>query len=151
MLRVEEVDDRGEHRLAGELAPLEVAFDPPPQPGQGLAELEQAVELRALALFAELRVVAILLAPARIDPGRLEVPVGIGAEPGIGVGRREPDGVQPVDLVAVGNALAVGVEIGPITAHPLAADSWLRVTAMTQQWLHSIRLIAKRVRERTSS
>ena len=121
MLGVEQPDDRGEHGVAAELAPLEVLLDPPPQPRQRLAELEQAFVFRALALGAEIGVVAILLAAARIDAGRLEMAVGVGAEPGLLIGRRQADGVQPVDLVAVGDALSLGVEIGPVAAHAACA------------------------------
>ena len=51
--------------------------------------------------------VAILLAAAGIAARRLEVAVGVLAEPGVDIGRGQRDGVQPVDLVAVGDPLAI--------------------------------------------
>ena len=53
LLPVEQSDDRGEHGLAGELAALQVAFDPAPQPRERLAELKQAVVLGAVPLLPE--------------------------------------------------------------------------------------------------
>src|SRR4051812_25540076 len=44
--------------------------------------------LVAVAGFAPVRVVAILLAPARISPGGLQVPARVGADPDIFVRRR---------------------------------------------------------------
>src|SRR5437764_2680382 len=76
--------------------------------------------------------IAILLAAAGIHPGGLQMAVRIGAEPGIFISRRKADCVQPVDLIAVGDPLSLGVEIAPVPAHPLARDAWLRVAAMRQ-------------------
>ena len=76
MLGVEQADDGGEHRFAAELAALEVLLDPAPEPRQRLAELEQALVFRALALGPELLVVAILLAAASIDPVACRCPFG---------------------------------------------------------------------------
>src|SRR6476646_9723802 len=75
--------------------------------------------------------IAILLASAIIDPGRLKMTVGILAEPGVLVCRRKGDRVQPLDGVAVGDAL-VAVVIGPVTALPLARVARLGVAAMPQ-------------------
>src|SRR6185295_14553310 len=103
MLGVEQADDGREHRIAAELAPLEISFDPAAQPRQGLAELAQAFVFRAVPLLAIVGMIAILLAPAGIDSSGLEVAVGIRAEPRVLVGGGQADGVQPVDLVAVGD------------------------------------------------
>ena len=100
--------------------------------GSALPNSSRPSIFRGVPLGAEVGVVAILLAAAGIDAGRLEMAVGIGAEPGVGIGRRQADRVQPVDLVAVGDALAVGVEIGPVAAHSLAGDAGLAVAAVPQ-------------------
>src|SRR5436309_96178 len=76
--------------------------------------------------------IAILLPAAGIDAGRLQMAIRIGAEPGIFISWRKADRVQPVDLIALGDALPLGVEIGPVPAHPLARDARLRVAAMPQ-------------------
>ena len=63
--------------------------------------------------------VAILLAAAIIDPGRLEVTVRVLAEPGVLIGWRKRDRVKAVDRIAVGDPLLT-VEISPVTALSLA-------------------------------
>jgi hypothetical protein len=60
-----------------------------PDRRQGARELQHAFVLGALAHFAELGVVLVLLAAARIAPGRLQVAVGTRADPHVGPGRRD--------------------------------------------------------------
>jgi hypothetical protein len=133
---VEQPDDRGEHGLAVERALVEVLLHGAAQPGQSLAELQQAGEFGRLGVRPEIRVVAVLLAAAGVDPGRLQMAVGIGAEPVVGIGRWKTDRIQPVDRLAVGDALAFFVEIGPVAAHPLARVAGFAIAAVAQhQWL----------------
>ena len=132
MLGIQEAHDGGQHRFAGEIAPLEVLFDPTPEARQRLSEFEQPFVLGAFALFTEQRMVAILLAAASVDPGRLKMTLRIGAEPAVLVSGGKGDGVKPVDLVSLGDALPFGIEISPVSAHPLARNSRFRVAAMSQ-------------------
>src|SRR6478735_3995322 len=132
MLGVEQANHGGEHGFAGEASALQVPFDAPSKLGKAFPEFEQAFVLGTLAFRAKVGVVAILLASTRIDPCRLQMPVGIGAEPGLLIGGRQADRIQPVDFVPIGDAFSVGIEIGPITALPLPADPWLGVAAMPQ-------------------
>ena len=87
----------------------------------------------AVPLLAEVVVVAVLLAPARIHAGRLQVAVGIRAEPCLLIGGRQADGIQPVDLLPVCDAVPLGVEIGPGPARPLSGDPRFGVAAVPQQ------------------
>ena len=57
--------------------------------GQRLAEVEHAFVLRAVAHLAPARMVAVLLAAPVVAAGRLDVAVGVGADPDIGPGRRD--------------------------------------------------------------
>src|SRR5205085_9185228 len=123
MLGVEKANDGRQDRVAVEGALSQVLVDLAAQLRQRLSELEQAVIFGALALRPEVSVVAILLASAGIDPGRLQMPVGIGAKPAVLIRRRKPNRVQPVDFVAVGDAIALRVEIGPGVLDALAADA----------------------------
>jgi hypothetical protein len=52
-----------------------------PHRSQGIGEADQALVLGALAQFAELWVVAVLLAAARIAPRGLQMAVGPGTDP----------------------------------------------------------------------
>src|SRR5690606_17940852 len=63
------------------------------------------------------------LAPLLVIAGRLDMAVGRWAEPGVGIGGGQRDRVQPVDLVAIGDTLALGIEIHPVAAFALARDS----------------------------
>ncbi len=132
MLGVEQADDRGEDGFAAQIAAPDVPADPAPEFWQRFAEIEQAVELGLLLLLTEQRVITILLAASRIDPRRLQVTVGVGAEPGVGVGGCQADRVQPVDLGAIRDPFAGGIEISEEAANPLPADPGLGVAAMPQ-------------------
>lgn len=133
-------DDCCENSLAGKLAPFQVLGDPTAEARQALAEFEQPFVLRRVALFSELGVVTILLATAGIDSGRLKMPAGIRAEPGVVIGRWQSNRIEAIDFAPVSDTVSIGIEIGPITAHSLAADARLRITAVAQQLLHSTRL-----------
>jgi hypothetical protein len=90
---------------------------------QLLGEAEHVVELLAVALFAPLRVVEVLLASRGVDPGRLEVPSGIGADPHVLPRGRDHELLQPQDLVWVADRVSVRVDVAeaPAAAHPREA------------------------------
>ena len=115
---IEQPHDARHHPLARQRAAREVLGDPLAHLGQQPPELGAAVELLGLLPGAELGVVAVLLAPARIDPGGEQVAAVLRAEPGIGIGRRQRDRVEPVDLVAVGDPLARRDRNRPSRARP---------------------------------
>ena len=105
MFGVEQPHDRREHAVAVELAALQIRFDALADLGQRLAEFAAAVIFGGVLLGAIIGVIAILLAPARILAGRLDMAVGVLAEPGVDIGGGQGERVEPVDLVAVGDAL----------------------------------------------
>ncbi len=74
--------------FSGQAGEAQVLLDPLVDAGQGLAEVDHPVELAFVADLAEARVVAVLLAPARVLARRLEVAVGQGADPDAFVGGR---------------------------------------------------------------
>ncbi len=76
--------------------------------------------------------IAILLSPPGIDSGGLQMPVRIGAKPGIRVCGGKADGVEPVDLLPVRDAFAVGVEITPRAADPLAGNAGFGIAAVSK-------------------
>ena len=76
--------------------------------------------------------IAILLALARIHAGRLQVAVGILAEPGVRVGGRKCKAVQTIDDLPVRDALASLVEILPVAPILPACVAGLAVAAMAQ-------------------
>src|SRR6185436_20353222 len=80
-------------------------------------------ELRVVARVAVGRVVAVLLAPARVARGGLDVAVGIEADPDLGPGRRDRQRIDPSSLAPVRDACAAGQVIGPARADALARDA----------------------------
>src|SRR5256886_11878847 len=84
-----QADDGREHLLLWQAGPFEVAVGMFADLRQRLGEGEHAVVLDGVADLAPARVVAILLAPARVAPGRLQVATGAGTDPATGAGGRE--------------------------------------------------------------
>src|SRR3546814_2801884 len=68
--------------------------------------------------------ISILLAPPVIITNRLDVAFGRRAEPGVLIGGGKADAVQPVDLVAIGDALALGIDILPLAPPAPSCDPW---------------------------
>src|SRR5690606_21342303 len=99
---------------------------------QHFPELPAALVLRGLLPLPEIGMVAILLAAPVVIADRLDVAVWVRAEPGVAIGRRQPDPVQPVNLLAVGDPLSLRVEILPIAAAPAPADAGLAVVDIVE-------------------
>jgi hypothetical protein len=76
--------------------------------------------------------IAILLAPTCIAAGGLQMALAVGANPHVGVGRRDHQRIDTLDLVLVADTLAVGVEIGKFAAQDLAAEARLAVIDVVQ-------------------
>jgi hypothetical protein len=85
-----------------------------------------------IAQFAPARVIAILLALARIAPGGLQMPARIGADPYIDIGRRNRQGADALQLFAIPDVLAIGVAIAETLALAQPANARLRVADIGQ-------------------
>jgi hypothetical protein len=81
--RFQQVDDGGQHFFARQAGQRQRAVDFLADQRQGLAELDHAFVLDLVARLAPFGVVAVLLAPARVAPGGLQVAVGLRADPDI--------------------------------------------------------------------
>ena len=123
MAEIEHPDDGGEDRVARQRAAREIGLDTLAQTGQRAAEIGTTLIFVRLLPGPEGGVIAILLAPLLVQAGRLDVAERIGAEPAFDISGRERDRVQPVDLGAIGDALALGLEIRPFVADLAARDA----------------------------
>src|SRR5206468_4407767 len=88
--RVEEANDRRQHRLAPRPRADgggEIGGDALPDARQRRPELEHALELVGVLGETPLGVIAVLLAAARVAPRRLDVAVGARADPDVFVRR----------------------------------------------------------------
>src|SRR2546429_4045199 len=92
----EQANDGREHFLPWQAGSFEVTVGVFADFRQRLGEGEHAVVLDGVADLAPAGGVAILLAPARVAPGRLEVAPGVGPDPDIGPGGREGEPSVPV-------------------------------------------------------
>src|SRR5688572_25659698 len=110
---IEQADDGCDHCVLTERTARKIIGDAGAYAGQGCTEIEAAVIFLGLLPRAEIGVVAILLPTLFIIADRLDMTLGRGAEPGVTIGGRQCDPVQPVDLVAVLDAISLGIKIGP--------------------------------------
>ena len=121
--RVEEPDDGGEHALAAQVGPAQVAVDARADPRQHLAEGDGALVLGGVACLAPALVVAVLLAPASVAAGGLDVAVGDRADPDVGPRRRHRDVGDALDLRRLPDRPAVDADVPePAAAAGLAPD-----------------------------
>ena len=118
---VEQAHQGGQHALPverGVAAGGQVARDTGADARQGLAEGLEPLELAFVLQGPPLRVVAILLATARIDAGGLQVTLRERADPDIGVGRRDRQAVDARDLPGIAQPAAGRVLVAEAFAMP---------------------------------
>src|SRR4051794_39794375 len=121
--RLQQLDDRGEHLLPPQAALRHVLLEPLADPGQGLAEGDHAAELGLVAHLPPFGVVAVLLAPAGVAPGRLQVAVRAGADPDVRPGRRYGQLANALQGLLVPDRAPLRVDVGEALAALLAADA----------------------------
>src|SRR5205814_1186755 len=95
-------------------------------------ERDHALELAVVADAAPARVVAVLLASARIAAGGLQVAAGVGAYPHVAVGGRHGERADALERRRVGYAASVGVAVRKSRRGPAAADAGLAVIDVDQ-------------------
>src|SRR5690606_25241807 len=120
---LEQGGDGGEDLFAREALELQMAANGYAEGGQGAGEDEHGVELGFLADLAIAGVVAVLLAAALVAAGGLEVAVGVGADPDIGPGGRDGQGLDAGEGGLVAEGFAAGAHVGEAPAGPLAGDA----------------------------
>src|SRR5690606_25133523 len=122
--RVADADQRGfeQHHHQGHdlfarhAGKRQMLFQTGAQPWQGLAELEHALILVAVPDFSPAEVVAILLAPARITPGCLQVALRIRTDPYICIRWRNRQLVDSLDYLRIADTLTIGHKVDKLAA-----------------------------------
>ena len=76
--------------------------------------------------------IAVLLAPARVARGDLEMSVLVRADPDVGPRRRNHEGAEAVDRVLGDDQAAVGVVVREAATAALAADAGYDVADVAQ-------------------
>ena len=120
---VQQPHHRGEELAPGQVAGAQIALHALPEEREDLAELEHAAELRAITRCAVRGMVAILLPAAGVARRRLDVAVGVRANPHVGPGRRDRQLVEPFPGVLVLDARAVRGEVDPASPGTAPADA----------------------------
>ena len=124
---LEQPDHRGKNLFAGKSREAEVALQPRPDLRQRLAEAQHSAELGLVPDLPPLGMIAVLLPPSRVPSGGLDVSVGAGADPHVGVCRRNRQRANPGQLLGVTNRLPVRCYVHESLAGPLPADPRLSV------------------------
>ncbi|MNE59982.1 hypothetical protein D3C80_1551040 [compost metagenome] len=99
---------------------------------QGLGEGQHAPVLVLVAQFAPLRVVAVLLAATGIATGCLQMPLRVGADPHICVGRRNHQRGYARKGGAVAHPLAIGIQVNEAVAPASPGQARLAVVNVVQ-------------------
>lgn len=120
---IEQLDHRGQHLLPAVYRQRKMLLQRGPQRRQCLAECQQAGVLVGIPHLAPARVITVLLAPPRIAAGGLQMAVGIGADPHVGVGGRDCQRVDARHVRGVADALALRIEVSELAAQLAAGDA----------------------------
>ncbi len=119
---LEQAHDGRQHLLARQAVAPHVGIEPRADLRQRPTENQHAVELVRVAHRAPLGVVAVLLAPAVVAAGRLDVAARMRADPDVGPGRRDRERAQPADLGGLLDRPALRVAIAEGAARAPAGD-----------------------------
>jgi hypothetical protein len=131
---VEEADRAGENALRDEPAPRQVRVEPLAHARQRAREVQHAVELHPVLSLAPRVVVAVLLAPGGVDPGGLDVPPLVGADPDVLPGRRDREGADALEHLAIADRLAVVADVREPAPASHPADSGLGAIDASKAW-----------------
>src|SRR5690606_8581349 len=124
-------DDR-QHLLAREARLGQVAAQRATQFWQARAEGHEAIELARAAFGLPLRVVAILLAPARVAASGLQMSVGVWTDPDIGPRRRDRQLADPGERGLVAQQAAARIPVTESAARAPARVAGRTVVDMAQ-------------------
>src|SRR5216684_1822598 len=90
---------------------LQVPVGSLPNLGQRFGEREHAIVFDGIADLPPPRVIAILLPPARVSTGRLQVATRVGADPNVGPGGRDGQALDPPKGLWVTDGVAVAARV----------------------------------------
>src|SRR5258708_39416770 len=102
---LQEFDHDGEHLAPRQTACSQVDLNTLPNTRQGFGESSQALVLARIPNLVPARGVAVLLPPPRVATSRLNVSVGLRADPAVGPARRDYQRLDALDRLAFANAL----------------------------------------------
>ena len=129
---LEELHDGGDDLVARQAGQRDVGVGLPPQRRQRGGEVEDAIVLGLVPYATPARVIAMLLAPARVSTGRLQVAARVRTDPHAAPRRRDHQPSDSVQLSGVSNNGTVRVHIAEAFAHSLPRDAGRTVGHVTE-------------------
>ncbi|MNZ28836.1 hypothetical protein D3C78_460760 [compost metagenome] len=99
---------------------------------QCIGEGQHARVFVAITKVTPQRVIAVLLAPASVASGGLQVTLRVSADPHVGIGRRHGQGLDTLQGDWVADALAIGIDINKACARFFTAQARLVVVNIVQ-------------------
>jgi hypothetical protein len=130
--RLEEPDDGGHHLLPRQPRPGQVALDRGTDARERPTEADEPAVLRVVAHHPPARVITVLLPPARVTAGGLNVATRIRADPDIGPRRRDGESLDPAPPIEVANGAAVGPDVDEVAPGPAPANTRRRVADVVE-------------------
>src|SRR5215204_5794411 len=122
----------GEHFFARQAAQGHVLGELGADRRQRAGELHHVLVFRALANLAELWVIAVLLTAFGVASGRLNMTIGLGADPHVGIGRWDGEFANALEGRRVAHGFAVRLQVSEALAGPLAPDAALLIRDVDQ-------------------
>ena len=108
---IEQGDDQGDDLVLGQAAPVQVLVAAFANDGQLCRERQHAVKLGLPSQLRPDRVVQVLATPLLVDPGRLQVPAGIAADPHRLPGRGDPQLLDTLEMLFGGDFFCVMINV----------------------------------------
>lgn len=108
---IEQGNDQGDDLVLGQAAPVQVLVAAFANDGQLCRERQHAVELGLPSQLRPDGVVQVLATPLLVDPGRLQVPAGITADPHRLPGRRDPQLLDTLKMFFGGDSFCMMIDV----------------------------------------
>jgi len=109
---LQQTHHRGQHLLPRQPGEREIASRALAQRHERDPEAEKALVLGLVSEGHPVRVVAVLLAPLGVAPGRLQMPLGVGTDPDVRPGGRDGQARHPLEHGAVPDLAPARIEHG---------------------------------------
>lgn len=135
-------ENRRRRRFKRAWFPTKARGDPAANGWQRRAEGRKLIELHLRAPGRPIGVIDVLLAPCVIPARGLEMAIGVGREPHIGIGRRNGQRLQPVNHRPGADPRTIGCQIRKTPAPPPSGEAGVTIGIVSQP--HSARAGVRR-------
>jgi hypothetical protein len=120
---LEQLHDGGEHLFSRKPAPAQILFGPRANAAERACERDQTSIFHVVANLAPARMIAILLASARVAADYLNVSERVGADPHLRPRRRDHERLDSMEHCRIGHRSAVGADVSEASRPAGAANA----------------------------